>query len=95
MEEYKASKMAANRLRVYLKGEYGTPIVLKDKSEFEWREFIVVPFDKKLRKAFITSYEQNIHNTTAENLIQSYPDKFYTVSLNLNTNPHGRVWVDM
>jgi hypothetical protein len=95
MEEFKTSKAAAMRLRNYLRGEYGTPIVLKDKSEFEWREFIVVPADKELRKAFIVSYEANIHNTTAENLIQSYPDKNYSVSVILNSNPPGRVWVDM
>src|SRR3954470_13601803 len=95
MEEFKTTKAAAMRLRNYLKGEYGTPIVLKDKSNFEWREFIVVPADKELRKAFIVSYEANIHNTTAENLIQSYPDKHYTVSVILNSSPPGRVWIDM
>ena len=55
----------------------------------------MVPFDKELRKAFIVSYEANIHNTTAENLIQSFPDKYYTVILILNSNPLGKVWVDM
>ena len=55
----------------------------------------MVPFDKELRRAFIVSYEANIHNTTAENLIQSFPDKYYTVVLILNSNPLGKVWVDM
>src|SRR5438128_1536230 len=95
MEEFKSSRAAATRLRNYLKGEYPTPLVLKDGSSFDWREFIVVPYDKETRKAFIISYEANIHNTTAENLIQSFADKFYTVQLILNSMPLGRVWVDM
>ena len=95
MEEFKTSLVAAKRLRNFLNGEYHAPIELKDKSTFEWREFNVVPFDKELRKSFIVSYEANIHNTTAENLIQSYPDKHYTVVIILNSNPLGRVWVDM
>ena len=95
MEEFKTSLVAAKRLRNYLNVEFHAPIVLKDKSSFDWREFNVVPFDKQLRKAFIVSYEANIHNTMAENLIQSYPDKHYTVVLILNSNPLGRVWIDM
>src|SRR5687767_12749548 len=95
MEEFKTSLSAAKRLCSYLNREYRAPIELKDKSSFEWREFDVVPFDKELRRAFIVSYEANIHNTTAENLIQSFPDKYYTVVLILNSNPLGKVWVDM
>ena len=95
MEEFKTSLSAAKRLCSYLNGEFRAPIELKDKSSFEWREFNVVPFNKELRRAFIVSYEANIHNTTAENLIQSFPDKYYTVILILNSNPLGRVWIDM
>jgi hypothetical protein len=95
MEEFKTSLTAAKRLCNFLNREFRAPIELKDKSIFEWREFDVVPFDKELRTAFVVSYEANIHNTTAENLIQSFPDKYYTVTLILNSNPLGKVWIDM
>lgn len=95
MEEYKRSREEAKRLRNYLNLEYRAPIEFKDGSVFEWREFVVVPFDREIRKAFIVSYEANIHNTTAENLIQSFPDKFYTVQLILNSEPPGKVWIDL
>ena len=95
MEEFRTSLTAAKRLCSYLNSEYRAPIELKDGSCFEWREFNVVPFDKELRKAFIVSYEANIHNTTADNLIQSFPDKHYTIALILNSNPLGKVWIDM
>ncbi len=95
MEEFKTSLSAAKRLCNYLTVEYNTPIVLKDNSVFEWREFVVVPYDKQLRRSFIVSYETNIHNTTAENLRQSFIDKHYTVALILNSEPLKRVWIDM
>lgn len=95
MEEFKTSLAAAKRLRNHLSHEFKTPIVLKDGSSFEWREFVVVPFDKKIRKDFVVSYETNVHNTMPENLLQSFPDKYYTVALILNSEPLLKVWVDM
>jgi hypothetical protein len=95
MEEFKTSLAAAKRLRNYLSGEYKAPIVLKDGSSFEWREFVVVPFDRKQRKDFIVSYEANIHNTMPENLLQSFRDTHYTVALILNSDPLLKVWIDM
>ena len=94
-QEFKTTLAAAKRLRNHLNSEYKTPITLSDCSEFEWREFIVAPYDKTVRKAFITSYETNIHNTTPDNLIQSFLDKHYTVALILNSSPLSHVWIDM
>lgn len=95
MEEFKTSLAAARRLRNHLSHEFKAPIVLKDESTFEWREFVVVPFDRAIRKEFIVAYETNVHNTMPENLLQSFPDKHYTVALILNTEPLMKVWVDM
>jgi hypothetical protein len=95
MEEFKTSLAAAKRLRSYLSHEFKSPIVFKDESSFEWREFVVVPFDLKLRKEFVVSYETNVHNTMPENLLQSFPDKHYTVALILNSEPLNKVWIDM
>ena len=95
MEQFKTTQAAAKRLCNYLNGEYKTPILLLDGSNFDWREFVVVPFDKTIRKAFISSYEANIHNTTSENLIQSFRDTHYTVALILNTSPLSKLWIDM
>lgn len=94
-QEFKTSLAAAKRLRNHLNSEYKTPITLTDGSSFDWREFVVCPHDKNTRKAFITSYETNIHNTTPDNLIQSFPDKHYTVALILNSSPLSHVWIDM
>lgn len=95
MEEFKTSLAAAKRLRNHLSSEYKSPIELKDGSSFDWREFVVVPYDQKQRKDFIVSYEANIHNTMPENLLQSFRDNHYTVALILNTDPLLKVWVDM
>ena len=94
-EEFKTSLAAAKRLRNHLAGEFKAPIVMKDGSTFEWREFVVVPYDRKTRKDFIVSYEANIHNTMPENLLQSFRDNHYTVALILNSDPLLKVWIDM
>ena len=95
MEEFKTSLGAAKRLRNFLTHEFKAPVILKDGSNYEWREFVVVPFDRKIRKDFVVAYETNVHNTMPENLLQSFPDKHYTVALILNTEPLAKVWVDM
>lgn len=95
MEEFKTSLAAAKRLRNHLAQEFKAPIVLKDDSTFEWREFVVVPFDRKIRKDFVVAYEANIHNTMPENLLQSFRDTHYTVALILNSDPLTKVWLDM
>ena len=95
MKEFKTTEAAAKRLCNSLNREHKAPIVLTDGSTFEWREFVVVPFDKDLRKQFTVAYEANIHNTSPENLIQSFRDKSYTVALILNTEPLSKVWIDM
>ncbi len=95
MEEFKTSLAAAKRLRNHLAQEFKAPIVLKDDSTFEWREFVVVPFDREQRKDFVVAYEANIHNTMPENLLQSFHDTHYTVALILNSDPLTKVWLDM
>lgn len=95
MADFKATEAAAKRLKTYLTREFHAPIELKDKSTFDWREFIVVPYDREIRKAFIVSYETNIHNTMPDNLLQSFRDTHYTVSVILNSDPLHRVWIDM
>ena len=95
MKDFKTTEAAAKRLCNHLNREYKAPIVLTDDSTFEWREFGVVPYDRDLRKQFIVAYEANIHNTSPENLLQSFRDKQYTVSLILNTEPLSKVWIDM
>jgi len=85
MEEFKTSLAAAKRLRNYLTHEHKSPIVFKDGSSFEWREFVVVPFDLKSRKEFVVSCETNVHNTMPEILCQYLHDQPYRVASGLNS----------